>query len=321
MSQSEQTAGVKKPAGKITPSIAFDATTPMACLMSATAPAVLGVLMSAEKIGALPPLLTICLILIPTLMNASVNILNDYFDYVSGNDTSENIAYESDAPLAYHQVEDPRPALLIGIGLFLICAVMGIYVIAVSGILPAIIGLAGAVVALTYSGIKGATSYLPIGEPLAGFTMGGLIPLGIYAALVGEIDWMILYKTIPMMLIVTEFMFLNNTCDMKRDRAVGRKTLPILVGQEKAQKLANIVSIFWILQLLQVILTWYAYGTVIILIMLFRVRKNYLLTFKQERTQETKIPATLALLPVSGTVALGFPLSVAAHLLICCLMG
>ena len=111
-------------------------------------------------------------------------------------------------------------------------------------------------------------------------------------------------------------MFLNNTCDRERDQAVGRKTLPILIGQQKAQKLANLVSIFWILQLLQVIITWYTYGTLIILLMLFRVRKNYLLTFKQERTRETKIPATLALVPVAGTVALGFPLSVAVHLLV-----
>lgn len=316
MSKSTEAIEPKKPTGKITLSIALDATTPMAILMSATAPAILGVLLATEKIGPLPPLLTICLLLIPTLMNAAVNILNDYFDYVSGNDTHENIAYESDAPLAYHRVENPKPALWIGIGLFLVSAAMGVYVIAVAGILPAIIGLAGAVVALTYSGIKGATSYLPIGEPLAGFTMGGLIPLGIYAALTGEIDWMLLYKTIPMMLIVTEFMFLNNTCDRERDQAVGRKTLPILIGQQKAQKLANLVSIFWILQLLQVIITWYTYGTLIILLMLFRVRKNYLLTFKQERTRETKIPATLALVPVAGTVALGFPLSVAVHLLV-----
>lgn len=316
MGNSNHFAVPKPPAGKITPAIALDATTPMAVLMSATAPAIVGILLAAEKIGTLPPVLTVFLLLIPSLMNASVNILNDYFDYISGNDTPENVAYESDAPLAYHRVENPKPALWIGIGLFLLAAVMGIYVILTSGILPALIGLVGAVVALTYSGIKGATSYLPIGEPLAGFTMGGLIPLGIYASLTGQIDWLLLYKTIPMMLIVTEFMFLNNTCDFKRDKAVGRKTLPILMGQQKAQKLANIVSIFWILQLLHVMLTWYIYGLPLMLILLLRVRKNFLLTFHQERTQETKIPATLALIPVAGTIALGFPLSIALHLLI-----
>lgn len=316
MSKSSNTITPKEPTGRITLSIAVDAMTPMAVLMSATAPAVLGVLLSIEKIGKLPLLMTVFLILIPSLMNASVNILNDYFDYVSGNDNPDNIAYESDAPLAYHRVKNPKPALWIGIGLFLLSVLMGVYVIATAGILPALIGLAGAVVALTYSGIKGATSYLPIGEVLAGFTMGGLIPLGVYASLAGEIDWLLLYKSIPMMLIVTEFMFLNNTCDMVRDKAVGRKTLPILVGQKKAQKLANMVSVFWILQLVQVVLTWYTFGLILLLPMLFKVRKSFFLTFTQERSDKTKIPATLALLPVTGTVALGFPLAVAFHLLI-----
>ena len=316
MSESSNHISPKPPAGKITLSIAVDAMTLPAVFMSATAPAVLGVLLSIERIGKLPILLTIFLILIPSLMNAAVNILNDYFDYVSGNDTAENITYESDAPLAYHHVQNPKPAFWIGILLFLISVLMGIYVISIAGFLPALIGLAGAIVAITYSGIKLATSYLPIGEVLAGFTMGCLIPLGVYSALTGEISWLLLYKSIPMMLIVTEFMFLNNTCDMVRDTAVGRKTLPILIGQKKAQKLANIVSIFWILQLLQIVLTWYYYGAILLFILLFRVRKNYLLTFTQERSDKTKIPATLALLPVAGAVALGFPLAVAAHLLI-----
>lgn len=316
MTKSNPAAELKKPAGKITFSIAVDATTPPAIFMSATAPAILGVLLSAERTGQLPFWLTVCLILIPTLMNAAVNILNDYFDYISGNDTSSNIAYESDAPLAYHQVENPRPAFWIGIVLFSLAGIMGIYVIAAAGILPAIIGLFGAVIAVTYSGVKGATSYLPIGEPLAGFTMGGLIPLGVYAALTGEMDWIVLYKAIPMMLIVTQFMLLNNTCDRERDQAVGRRTLPIVIGQKKAQKLANIVSVFWILLLLHSVITWYTYGTIIILGMLLSVRKNYLLTFKQERTRETKIPATLALVPVASGIAIAYPLAVIVHLLV-----
>lgn len=316
MTESEVKTGPKVPARKITLQIAIDATTPPAILLSATAPAVMGILLSIEKAGRIPPLLTLCLLLIPTLMNAAVNILNDYFDYVSGNDSCENIAYESDAPLAYHQVENPRPAFWIGIGLFAAAGIMGIYVIAVAGILPALIGLAGALIAITYSGVKLATSYLPIGEPLAGFTMGGLIPLGVYAALTGEIDWLVLYKTIPMMLIVSQFMLLNNTCDMQRDRAVGRRTLPIVIGQKKAQKLARILSVVWIVQLFHVLITWYSYGVILMLVVLAMVWKSYRLMFKTERTLETKIPATIPLVQVAMGIAGGFPLAVAAHLLL-----
>lgn len=306
----------KPPAKKITVGIAIDAMTLPAVLLSATAPALLGVLLAIEKVGRIPPLLTISLLLIPTLMNAAVNILNDYFDYISGNDTKENIAYEGDAPFAYHRVENPKPALWIGAGLFALAGIMGIYVIARTGILPAIIGIAGGIIAMTYSGTKLATSYLPIGEPLAGFTMGGLIPLGVYAALTGGIDWMVLYKTIPMMLIVSQFMLLNNTCDMERDRLAGRRTLPILLGQKKSQKLAKVLSVIWILQLLHVVITWYSYGLILILGMLILVRKSYAQIFQNERSQETKISATLPLVSVAMGIAIAYPLAVAVHLLL-----
>lgn len=315
MTNQELNAQSRLPAKKITLPIAIDAMTLPAVLLSATAPALVGILLAIERIGQIPLLLTICLLLIPTLMNTAVNILNDYFDYISGNDTNDNIAYESDAPFAYHQVENPKPALWIGTGLFLLAGLMGIYVIAAAGILPAIIGAIGGIIAITYSGTKVATSYLPIGEPLAGFTMGGLIPLGVHAALTGEIDWMVLYKTIPMMLIVTQFMLLNNTCDRERDRLAGRKTLPILIGQKKAQKLANVLSVIWLLQLLHVVITWYIYGLIIIVGMLIIIRKNYVLTFKIERSNETKIPATMALVPVTMGIAVAYPLAIAVQLL------
>lgn len=306
----------KTPERKMTLQIAVNMTTPPAVLLSATAPALLGILLAIESVGRIPPVLTVCLLLIPTLMNAAVDVLNDYFDYISGNDSHENIVSESDAPLAYHQVENPKPALWFGIGLFVIASLMGTYVIAVSGMLPAIIGVVGGIVAITYSGTKVATSYLPIGEPLAGFTMGGLIPLGVYAALTGEIDGLILYKAIPMMLIVSQFMLINNACDMERDKIAGRRTLPIVIGQKNAQTLANILNLIWMVQLFHVVITWYSYGVMIILGMLLIIWKNYRRTFQMERTHENKIPVTAALACVAAGVAVAYPLAVAVHLLL-----
>ena len=296
--------------------IAVNMTTPPAVLLSATAPALLGILFAIESVGCIPPVLTVFLLLIPTLMNAAVDVLNDYYDYMSGNDSHDNIVSESDAPLAYHQVDDPKPALWFGVGLFVIAGLMGIYVIVVSGILPAIIGVIGGIVAVTYSGSKVATSYMPIGEPLAGFTMGGLIPLGVYAALTGEINGFILYKAIPMMLIVSQFMLINNACDMERDKIAGRKTLPIIIGQKNAQTLANILNLIWMVQLFHVVITWYTHGVMIILGMLWIIWKNYRQTFQMERTHENKIPVTAALACVAAGVAVAYPLAVAVHLLL-----
>lgn len=305
------------PAGRITVRVAISMTTPGAVLLSATAPALLGVLLASETLGTAPSLgLSALLVLIPTLMNAAVDVLNDYYDYVRGNDTAQNIVSESDAPLAYHRVADPRPALWLGMALLVAAALMGVYVVWRTGLIPAVIGLAGMLILLTYSGGKLPTSHLPIGEALAGFTMGGLVPLGVYAALTGRVDGVILYRCIPMMFIVSQFMLVNNTCDMERDRLAGRRTLPILIGRAAAQRLADVCSVLWMVQLLHVTLTWYIKGLPILLIALAFCLKGVCAAFCCERTAKNKIPATAAVALSALSVAVGYPLAVAVHLLL-----
>lgn len=305
------------PAGRITVRVAIDMTTPGAVLLSATAPALLAVLLAAETLGATPPLgLSVLLVLIPTLMNAAVDVLNDYYDYIRGNDTPENIVSESDGPLAYHRVADPRPALWLGWALLTIAALMGVYVVWRTGPLPASIGLAGMLILLTYSGGKLPTSHLPIGEVLAGFTMGGLVPLGVYAALTGRIDGAVLYRCIPMMFIVGQFMLVNNTCDMDRDRLAGRRTLPILIGRAAAQRLADVCNVLWMVQLLHVVLAWYGKGLPVLLIALVFCLKGIFASFRYDRTTKNKIPATAAVVLLALSVAVGYPLAVAVHLLL-----
>ena len=304
------------PAGKLTLRIVVGMTTPGAIFLSAFAPAVLGVLLAAEQGSSLPTLLVGCLLAIPCLLNASVNVLNDYYDYVSGNDTPENIVSEAEGPLAYHRVADPRLAWWIGMALFGAAALMGFYVILETGWKPALIGAIGGVATLTYSGNRVAASYLPIGEPLAGFVLGGLVPLGVFTALTGEASGMVLYKSIPMMLIVTQFMLENNTCDLERDWAAGRKTLPILIGAPRSIFLAWVLNVFWVLQLFHVILTWYPKGLPAIILMVVVTAKSYLATFWEERTTANKTPATIALAKTALGVAVGYPMAIALHFMI-----
>lgn len=196
-------------------------------------------MLAVEEAGRVSLPLSLLLLLIPALMNASVDVLNDYYDYIRGNDTPDNIVSESDGPLAYHQVKDPRPALFIGWGLLLAAAVGGIYVIWRTGPLPAVIGAAGGVILLTYSWGKLPTSFRALwGNPWR-IHPWRLVPLGVYAALTGHASWLVLYKSVPMMLIVAQFMLVNNTCDMERDGKAGRRTLPMVIGYKASRKLAN----------------------------------------------------------------------------------
>ncbi len=304
------------PSGKMTMRIAINMTTPGAIILSALAPAVFGLLLAVQTGVDRSPVLAVMLLLIPSLLNASGNVLNDYYDYIKGNDTGENVVSESDGPLAYNQVADPKPAYIFGLFLLAAAALLGIFVIYKTGWKTAAIGMAGVIVMLTYSGGILPTSYLPIGEPLSGFTMGGLIPLGVYTALTGNIDFTVLMKSIPMMLICTQFMLGNNTCDMIRDGAVGRKTLPILIGRKRAQHLANFLNLFWLIDLCTMIMIYFPRGWWALIPTLPVFLKGLLGTIKAERTHENKAASVEATFWTALAVAVGYPLAVGLHLLL-----
>lgn len=302
--------------GKLTLSILIHATTPGAIYLSALAPAVFGVFMVMEAgVSIMTPLVAVA-VLIPMLFNASVNLINEYCDYVSGNDTLDTIYYEGDNPLVYNNISNPKPVFWCGLLCLLVGVLLGIYVIYQSGPLPAIIGAVGAVTVLTYSGGKKSVSYLPLGEPVAGFALGGLVPLGVYASLTGQVEWLVLYKSIPMMLIVSQFMLVNNTCDIERDVVVGRRTLPILIGRDNARKVAAGYTFLWIIVMLHTSVFWYTLGCPLILGMLFKMRHRFRKIYTGERLPSTKPEDTWNMVVVASAVGICYPLSVLVHILL-----
>lgn len=302
--------------GRLTPGILWSMTTPWAVFLSALMPAVFGVVLALEQGGNLKVWNVALVLLIPCLLNAGVNLVNDYYDYRNGNDTPENIVAKEEGPLAYYRILDARPARTLGFVLFAAAAVLGIAVLVFCSWKPLLIGLIGAGIALTYSGSKVSTSYLPVGEPLSGFTLGGLVPLAVTAALTDRLDWMVLWKAVPMMLIVTMFMLDNNTCDMVRDEAAGRKTLPILIGRKASERLAHVLTVIWMGLIFGILAVWYPGALPFMAAAVFICRKGLRGIFRVPRTRETKLPATLVLTQVAFSVAIGYPVSILLHLLL-----
>lgn len=304
------------PQGRITPRMLVDMINPGAVLLSALAPALLGVLLAVEARGAVSPWIAAVAVLIPVLMNASIDLLNDYYDFVRGNDTAENISSETDAPLAYHHVADPAPVKRLGIALLVLALALGAWVVAVAGWIPGVIGVSGALIVLAYSGGSHPLSHLPVGEVVAGSTMGGLIPLGVYSALTGRADALVVWKAVPMMLIVAQFMLVNNTCDIERDRQAGRRTLPILIGRAAARKVCTGLTLFWCAQMALVTALWYPKGLAVLAVMFLLCGRGFLAMCRTHRTPEGKEAAVGPVALASLGVAAGYPLALLVHLLL-----
>ncbi len=196
-----------------------------------------GFSLSVWQIAAL---ITACI-----FMQSSVNSLNDYIDFVRGTDTAENKLERNDAVLLYENI-DPKDALILSIACLLAAAALGIILILSSCIIPLWIGLIGAFAVIFYSGGRTPISYLPVGEIVSGFVMGGLIPLGCAAVAAKAWCFDVLFYALPFIISIGLIMMSNNGCDIEKDIKAGRKTLPAMLGRERTRKLYKACIIIWI---------------------------------------------------------------------------
>lgn len=178
-------------------------------------------------------------------LQSAVNTLNDYFDFIKGADSADDHVEVSDAVLIYGNVA-PGSALILGIVYMAAGAVLGLASCIGSGMVPIIIGIIGGVVILIYSGGPIPVSYLPIGEIVSGFVMGGLIPLGIAGCADGEIHWQILLYSLPMIAGIALIMMSNNGSDIEKDRKAGRRTLPTCIGRVRTLELYRYLIVSWL---------------------------------------------------------------------------
>ena len=207
------------------------------------------------------------LLVICVLMQAAVNTFNDYYDYVKGADSADDNVEESDATLIYNNV-NPRCALYLAIGFLVAAFALGAYVIYIAGWIPLAIGVVGAIFVVLYSAGKTPVSYLPIDELVSGIVMGGLIPLACYQALSGVFDLCALLWAVPTIIGVGLIMFTNNTCDIEKDIPVGRKTLSVMLGRDRARKLYHAFVYIWVVAIVAIVGAFFTPGLIVMPFML-----------------------------------------------------
>lgn len=234
---------------------------------AAILPVALSVAAASATCGGVSVPLACVLLLICVLMQSSVNTFNDYYDYVKGSDSADDDVDPSDAVLVYNNV-NPKAALASAVTLLVLAFALGAYVIYRTGPIPLIIGIVGAVFVVAYSAGKTPISYLPIGEFVSGFVMGGLIPLACYFVLAGQLTVLALVWAIPMIIGIGLIMMTNNTCDIEKDIESNRHTLPVLLGRDKARAAYHGAVIVWLVAIVFNLAVFFRGGLIVVPFML-----------------------------------------------------
>ncbi|HEX7736430.1 MAG TPA: 1,4-dihydroxy-2-naphthoate octaprenyltransferase [Ktedonobacteraceae bacterium] len=161
------------------------------------------------------------------LLQIGANMLNDYYDYLGGIDTSNSLG-----PGGLIQQGLIKPARVLAIGLFflIIGAFLGALVAFYGGIFAFIFGALGLLGAYFYSAPPKALSRLTLGEVVIFWLFGPLLTLGAYSIQRGKVDNLPLVCSISLGLLISAAFYINDMRDMESDAQAHKYTLASLLN-------------------------------------------------------------------------------------------
>lgn len=215
-------------------------------LAAALGPTILGAAFSYYAFGALHGtglaiFHTILIFLAVVSAQIIANLWNELKDFKSGLDAGQKIG--NAGSLTRGAVTPKLISTMIKV-LMIVPIIIGLYLSATITwwYIPA--GIICILISFLYSGGPKPISRTPFGEISSGIAMGFAIVLITGYAWTRELSLAFLIPALPATLLVGSIMLTNNIRDIRNDEKHGRRTLPIVLGRDRAISLMSITYIF-----------------------------------------------------------------------------
>jgi 1,4-dihydroxy-2-naphthoate polyprenyltransferase len=172
--------------------------------------------------GNFHPQRFLVLLLTVVCLQIGEHLVNDYYDYLRGIDTSNALG---PGGLIQQGLIKPVRVLTIGLIMLLLGAVFGVFTALAGGALVFLFVLISFVCAYFYSATAFSLASLTLGEVIAFVIFGPLLTLTAYLLQTGHFDRTALAYGLSLGLLATAFIHLNNTRDAESDAQAGKRTL------------------------------------------------------------------------------------------------
>ena len=198
-----------------------------ATLPAAVVPVLVGAAAAIAEGARLAPLVLAVTLLAALLIQVGTNFANDYSDFRRGADHEGRLG-----PLRVTQGgllgED---AVRRGIAVaFALATLLGAYLAWVGGWPIVVIGLASILCGLAYTGGPWPFGYHGLGDLFVFVFFGVVAVAGTAYLQLGAWSALALWSAVPVGLLVTNILVLNNLRDLPTDRAAGKRTLAVRLG-------------------------------------------------------------------------------------------
>ena len=169
------------------------------------------------------------------LVHMTVNVINDYYDYVDGIDlNTQRTPFSGGSGVLTGNLLKPKQAFWFATLCLLIAMAIGAYFVFTKGLLLFPLLLVAGFSAYFYNVY---ISKWLLGEFFAGLNFGPLIILGSYFIQTGRYSWETLFASITPGILTANLLFLNEFPDREADQKGGRRHLVISLGRKSASLL------------------------------------------------------------------------------------
>ncbi len=179
--------------------------------------------------GGFRPLVALAALAVALLLQIGANVSNDYFDFFKGADTKERLG-----PLRVTQAGliPPRQVATGMVMIFVLAALAGLYLVFQGGWPLAVVGALAILSALAYTGGPYPLGYHGLGELFVFLFFGLAAVLGTYYAQTLRLSLAAWIPALSVGLLTMNILAVNNLRDMTTDRASGKRTLAVRLGEK-----------------------------------------------------------------------------------------
>jgi 1,4-dihydroxy-2-naphthoate octaprenyltransferase len=202
-------------------------------LPAAVAPVLVGTALAASE-DVFKPLRFVCALIGSIFIQIGTNLANDYSDARRGADTEDRLG---PVRVTAGGLVPPRRVLVWTWVAFGIAVAAGAYLIAVAGWQLLAVGIASIVAGILYTGGPKPYGYEGLGELFVFLFFGVVAVVGSYFVQTEDLRWEAFALSVPVGLLASAILVVNNVRDVETDRRAGKRTLAVRLGRPAARKL------------------------------------------------------------------------------------
>ena len=171
-------------------------------------------------------------------IQVGTNLSNDYSDARRGADTEDRLG---PVRVTAGGLVPPRQVLIATYVSFGVAVLAGVYLVVVAGWQLLLVGAASILAGVLYTGGPKPYGYEGLGELFVFLFFGIVAVAGSYFVQVKHLDWKAFALAVPVGLLASAILVVNNYRDIDSDRRAGKRTLAVRLGRAKTRTMFALI--------------------------------------------------------------------------------